>query len=316
MKEALTQEYLRYLENSRHRSLSTLESYQSDLQQYCDFISSNPEAIRSLGTSGLAGLLEVDLSTQITLAVSETAEAFCTYLKMKFYTPPTIARKCAAVEGFYKYLYKKGRSGKNPFSTIHFVKPKHSGRVCLEDSHVMQLLDLIPCHSWLGFRDRAVTALLYTTGIKIGELSRLTLADYSADEKILAVCKPGRKTRTISVPEWAAIILQNYLSVRRQETEGRCPGTDVLFLNRDGGPLTVRSIRRKLEQYSKEAKFSFVVTPEMLRRSHAVKMLQGGIPLQQLARQLGYFSAMALKQQIDFNDTALQPQNHEVYQVG
>jgi|GEM_PF-2536085 len=80
-----------------------------------------------------------------------------------------------------------------------------------------------------------------------------------------------------------------------------------LFLNRDCGSLTVRSIRRKLKQYSRDAGLSFIVTPEMLRRSHAVKMLRQGVGLEELARQLGYFSATALKQQVELNEIPTPP---------
>lgn len=307
MKESLTEEYLWYLKNSRHRSPNTLESYQNDLRQYCDFVSGCAETSHPLGTSGLSVLSKADLSTRIMQATPETAADFCEFLKSKFYAPTTIARKCAAVEGFYKHLYKDGQVAENPFCNFHFVKPKRAGRICLEDSHVAQLLNAIPGNKWLGVRDRAVVTLLYTTGVKVGELSHLAPMDYSANEKMLSICKPGRKTRIIFLPEQAAIILQDYLSARRQKTEGCTLAMESLFLNRDCGSLTVRSIRRKLKQYSRDAGLSFIVTPEMLRRSHAVKMLRQGVGLEELARQLGYFSAMALKQQMELNEIPTQP---------
>jgi site-specific recombinase XerD len=308
MKESLTEEYLWYLENSRHRTPNTLESYQNDLRQYCDFVSSCAEISYPRGTSGVSVLSEVDLSTQITQATSETAADFCEFLKSKFYAPTTIARKCAAVEGFYKHLSRNGRVAENPFCNVHFVKPKHAGRICIEDSHVLQLLNAIPGDDWLGLRDRAIVVLLYTAGIKVGELSHLSPMDYSADEKTLSICKLGRKTRIAFLPEQAAIILQDYLSARRQKIEEATPAREILFLNRDCGPLTVRSIRRKLKLYSRDAGLSFIVTPEMLRRSHAVKMLRQGVGLEELARQLGYFSVMALKQQMELNEIPDQPQ--------
>jgi site-specific recombinase XerD len=306
MKESLPEEYLWYLENSRHRSPNTLESYQNDLRQYCDFVSSYDETSYPKGASGVSVLSEVDLSTQITQATSETAADFCKFLKSKFYAPTTIARKCAAVEGFYKHLHRNGRVSENPFCNLHFVKPKHAGRVCLEDSHVLQLLNAIPGDDWLGLRDRAIVALFYTTGIKVGELSHLSPMDYLANEKTLSICKPGRKTRIVFLPEQAAIILQDYLSARQQKTAECTPAKEILFLNRDCGPLTVRSIRRKLKLYSRDAGLSFIVTPEMLRRSHAVKMLRQGVGLEELARQLGYFSVMALKQQMELNEIPTQ----------
>ena len=298
------EEYLHYLKDSRHRSPNTIESYQNDLRQYCEFLCNLSQKLHPFETSGLSMLPGPDLPARIVQAMPPTAQAFCEFLKAKFYAPATIARKCAAAEGFYKYLRKIGQIKQNPFEDFQFVKPKPSGRVCLEEPQIAKLLSAVPNNSWLGIRDKAVVALLYTTGIKVGELSQLTLADYSANEKNLHIRKRGGRTRIVSVPDRAEAVIQEYLSVRRLKSEECTPPTEILFLNRDCGPLTVRSIRRKLKQYSKDAGFTVGVTPETLRRSHVIQMLRRGVPPEQLAWRLGYFSVAALKQQMEFNEAA------------
>ncbi len=248
-------------------------------------------------------LAGADLSQRIVEATPQTVRLFCEFLKSKFYAPATIARKCAAVEGLYKYLQKAGDIKQNPFADFQFIKPKRGGRVCLEESQISKLLDSIPKDNWLGVRDKTVAALLYATGVKVGELLRLTLMDYSAEEQSLSIRKPGGKTRNISVKDRAAIELGDYLQVRRLKSQASDTPTELLFLNRDYSPITVRSIRRKLKEYGKRAGLSFKVTPEVLRRSHAVKMLRQGVSVEQLALQLGYLSVAAFKQQLELNET-------------
>jgi integrase/recombinase XerD len=298
---AMVEEYLQYLVSSRYRSHNTIESYQNDLRQYGEFLchpSENP-----FETSGLSMLAGLDLSQRIVEATSQTVRLFCEFLKSKFYAPATIARKCAAVEGLYKYLQKTGHIKQNPFSDFQFVKSKTVGRICLEEPQISKLVESIPDSNWLGVRDKTVAALLYATGIKVGELLRLTLMDYSAQEQSLSIHKPGGKTREVSIGDRAAILLGDYLQVRRLKSQASDTPTELLFLNRDSSPITVRSIRRKLKDYGKKAGLPFKVTPEVLRRSHAVKMLRQGVGVEQLARQLGYLSVAALKQQLELNES-------------
>jgi integrase/recombinase XerD len=298
---SIVEEYFQYLISSRHRSRNTIESYQNDLRQYAEFLchpSNNP-----FETSGLSMLAGMDLSQRIVEAAPQTVQLFCEFLKSKFYAPATIARKCAAVEGLYKYLQKAGHIKQNPFADFQFVKSKTVGRICLEESQIAKLLESIPDSNWLGVRDKTVAALLYATGIKVGELLRLTLMDYSADEKSLSIHKPGGKTRNVSIGDRAAIQLDDYLQVRRLKSQASDTPTELLFLNRDYSPITVRSIRRKLKDYGKKAGLAFKVTPEVLRRSHAVKMLRQGVGIEQLALQLGYLSVAALKQQLELNES-------------
>lgn len=305
---SIVEDYIEYLAGSRHRSRNTIESYQNDLRQYGEFLcvpSNNP-----FETSGLSMLAGLDLSQRIVEAATQTVRPFCDYLKSKHYAPATIARKCAAVEGLYKYLLKVGHIQQNPFADFQFVKPKTAGRVCLEESQVSKLVESIPDTNWLGVRDKTVVALLYTTGIKVGELLRLTLSDYSAHEENLSICKPGGKTRKVTVGQRTSILLHDYIMVRSLKSESSDTSTELLFLNRDCSPITVRSIRRKLKEYGKRAGLSFKVTPEVLRRSHAVKMLRQGVTVEQLAEQLGYLSVAALKQQLELNES--QPMRDEI----
>ena len=225
---SIIEKYIQYLESNRHRSRNTIESYQNDLRNYCEYLCNPGNSL--LETSGLSVL---DLSQRIIETTPQTAHAFCDFLKSKFYAPATVARKCAAVEGLYKYLQKTGHIKENPFGNFKFVKPKNTGRICLDDSQVSKLLGSIGNNNWLGIRDKAVVILLYTTGIKVGELLRLTLDDYSANEKVLSIHKSGGKTRLVPIPDQTAIMLYDYILVRRLKAQVCEPPTEILFLNRD-----------------------------------------------------------------------------------
>jgi integrase/recombinase XerD len=296
--------YLGYLETVRRRNRSTLMFYRKDLLQYCEFLAGHAAASRPLETSGLSLLPEANICGLILQATAKTAEAFRDALKQKSFASATIARKCAAVEGFYRYLAKTGQIVKNPFYELSLERSKSRQRTCLDDSQVNQFIESIPMDCWLGFRDRAITAILYTTGVKIGDLSNLSVTDYYPADRSLHIRKSGGKTRAVRLSDRTAAILDEYLAHRLSALQ-HCPNPiDTLFLNRESGSLSVRSIRRKLEHYRHSAGLSFSITPEILRHSCAVQMLRHGVSLENLAGALGYLSVGALKQQMELNESA------------
>ena len=139
----------------------------------------------------------------------------------------------------------------------------------------------------LGRRDGAILELLYATGLRVGELVSLDLANCDFPNMLVRVLGKGRKERIVPFGEPAAESIQIYLRDRRALVR-RGKGTDALFLNARGGRLTARSIRRLLDRYLREAALGSRLSPHSLRHAFATHLLERGADLRSIQELLGH----------------------------
>ncbi len=132
-----------------------------------------------------------------------------------------------------------------------------------------------------GLRNRAVMEVLYTSGIRIGELLSLEVddADLRAGELFVRKGKGG-KARVVPLGKTAAGYLEAYL--RRMQPAG------ALFVNRFGNPLSGASIRAFLRTYRKQAGIAKPVSPHTFRRTCATHLLQQGADIRHIQELLGH----------------------------
>ncbi len=275
----LVAEYLNYLGNRKNRSELTLDSYKNDLDQFLAFLQAAPE--------------EMDIA--ILALDPDVADRFAGSLKTQ-YTASTLSRKITAVRGFYGYLLDTQRLTANPFDGIHLRAPEPVDVDYLEEAHLQQLFDAITGSHWLSFRDRAIVAVLYSTGMRVGELLALTHADTDAETSALTIRTPGRATRRCPLPPWAWSTLERYIDRRPAASEDSTDNASaVLFVNRNGDSLTARSVRRKLCEYSRRAGLPVEATPAVLRHSCAIHMLRRGTDVKAVRRLLGHLSTSSMR---------------------
>ena len=137
-------------------------------------------------------------------------------------------------------------------------------------------------------RDRALTELLYGTGIRIGELVGLDVRDLDLRAREVRVLGKGKKERIGVFGEPAATALGRYL---RDGRPGLVTAKETaLFLNRFGGRLTVRSVQTIVRKYAMKAGLPEAVHPHLLRHSFATHLLDGGADLRVVQELLGHES--------------------------
>src|SRR5262249_54097372 len=152
----------------------------------------------------------------------------------------SIARKLAAVRGFFRFLVESGRQAADP--TVGVATPKSARKLpahlTLDD--VDRLLVAPPADTLLGLRDRAMLELLYSSGLRVSELCGLDWNDVDADTGCVRVLGKGRKERVVPVGRPALRALDAYRSVLAAAKQGVIAG--AVFRNARGARLTTRSV--------------------------------------------------------------------------
>lgn len=283
----LVDDYLSYLMDKKSRSAMTLDSYTKDISQFLSFLDRENGGQEAISDPAVLSL------------TAPTAQAFVDSLMAQQFTVSTIGRKATAVRGFYKYLQTTGRIQTNPFAHA-YVPQRHAAQIeYLQPRQLYQLLEAIGVANWLALRDQAIVALLYNTGMRVSELLSLTPAQVELERKTVTIHSSGHKTRTCQLQDWVVDTVNRYLESRRTVGNDQTPKTDCLFVNRDGGPLTARSIRRKLKHYSRQANLPLEVGPANLRHSCAMHMLIDGADPKTVRAQLGHLSASSMRPYLD-----------------
>jgi integrase/recombinase XerC len=135
-------------------------------------------------------------------------------------------------------------------------------------------------------RARAILELLYGTGIRCSELVALDLAEVDLNSRLIRVLGKGRKERVVPFGTSAREALEAYIEGRR-ETRAR---NDALFVNRFGGRLTDRSVRRIVNRRLKSLSLTQKVSPHTLRHAFATHLLERGADLRSIQELLGHAS--------------------------
>jgi integrase/recombinase XerC len=141
-----------------------------------------------------------------------------------------------------------------------------------------------------GARDLALLELLYAAGLRVGELVALDLEDLDLGQRLLRVHGKGRKTRVVPFGRRAATALRAYLPDRARWRRGRDDDARPLFVNRRGGRLTDRSVRRILDAAVQRTATLHRLNPHALRHAFATHLLEAGMDLRAIQELLGHSS--------------------------
>jgi integrase/recombinase XerC len=207
-------------------------------------------------------------------------------------SPASVTRKLSSLKSFYRYLVLEGEAPENPAALVASPRAERRLFSFLNVDEVRRLLESAAGDDLTSVRDRAVMELLYSTGIRVGELCSLTLLDFESRLESAAVTGKGNKERVVLVGSYARAALSRYLPLRRAQLATRAPGqgADALFLGGEGRPLSDREVRRIITRHRRRAGIVKRVTPHTLRHSFASHLLAGGADLRAIQEMLGHES--------------------------
>ena len=270
--------YISFLKNEKNYSNNTIISYENDLLQLLNYLRDYKIIKRS-------NVQYIDRSIM---------RKYIVYLKKCDYSVRSICRKISTIRSFFKFLSRESIVDINP--TINLITPKINKKLpsFLYLEEINKLIETPSGHTILGIRDRAILELLYGTGMRVGELVNLDIRDIDLyDEKTVRVFGKGSKERILPLGNPSIKAVQEYLTVRsifRKNISIDKNNQNALFLNRFGGRLSARSIRRLLIKYMKMAGLNKKISPHVLRHSFATHLLGGGADLRSVQELLGHES--------------------------
>jgi site-specific recombinase XerD len=247
-----------------------------------------------------------------------TIRAYLSGLADRGLAPSSVAARLAAVRSLYRHALRNGRIATDPLAGVRAPRrPSRLPRVLSIDeaaSLVTAPKRLRTRDEALARRDAAMLELLYATGMRISELSGLTLDRVDLERRRLRVIGKGTKERQLLFGAPAAAALRGYLAEGRPVLAARGDaGSGAVFLNAAGTRLSARGARLVLERWVRAAGAPKRTSPHTLRHSFATHLLEGGADLRVVQELLGHANLQTTQVYTHLSDAALRSAYREAH---
>ena len=293
-------EYTNYCIYSKSLSKNTLRAYEQDIEDICRFLGHEMlvSAIRSENVSSYLRSLRDDRSLAVT----------------------TIKRRLASLKCFFAWLQSENFVSQNPIDgvAVSMRVPQRLPRT-ISRSEFRRLAGKVSTPhgsqephrtgSASGFSPVDLSGSTYlaimlmaTTGIRVGELVRITALDVDAAEGRIRIHGKGSRERTVFIPNPALLdYLRHYLKARASYPSQ----TTRLLLNCRGRPLSEQALRLRLRKLAEKAGLDRRITPHMLRHTAATLLLEEGVDIRFVQRLLGHQSISTTEIYTHVSDVSL-----------
>lgn len=263
-----TKDFIEYLKREKRMSENTMAAYSRDVAEFMGFE----------GARGMTDLQNVS-STEII--------AFLHNLKNLGKSASTVNRKLASLRAFFNYLIHEGLMSTNP--TIGLKSPRIDRKELeyLELAEIDKLLSM-PDESPKGVRDRAILEVLYATGIRVSELIEANVEDINLRMGFITCAGDQSKARIVPLGRPARVVLESYIYDYRKMLVRENVEEKALFVNYNGKRITRQGLWKILKEYGEQAGIAHKLTPNIIRNSFAVHMLQNGADLKSLQELMGH----------------------------
>lgn len=253
--------YETYLESIGKRK-NTVSAYITDVSMYLDFVEDNGFQVSE---DGYPLLNYIDV------------------LKEKGKSPSSIQRTVISLRNFYNFLVAEEVIKRVPEISIRKEKIEKKKPLVLTIEEVNKIMSSTNMGTEKGIRDKALLELMYATGMKVSELISLSLDDANLDLSFVR-CRDNRGyERLIPIGKEAREAIKRYIVVREENSKG----SDKLFLNMSGEPITRQGVWRIVKEYSSIANIDKDINLNTFRHSFAVHLLQNGANAKVVQELLG-----------------------------
>ena len=249
-REKILNEYLVYIKNVKNYSENTIKSYRSDIKHYFEN--------------------------------SERIGEFSSYLKIlnkNRYSKTSVNRKITSVRTFLYWAIDSGYLNQNEIKIVNNLKVEKKLPNVLTSSYINKLLDGLPESTEKDLRDKAILEIMYSSGLRVSEVSNLTLNSINKNNSIKVLGK-GNKERVLPMTKRAYVYIKKYIETSRPKFQNE-KSKNNLFLGVRGGQLNDREIRRIV-------KLRCGTFPHSIRHTFATHLLEGGADLRIVQELLGH----------------------------
>ena len=233
---------------------------------------------------------------------SEQIRAFSGTCYRRGLSARSIQRQLSASRTFYRYLLREKHVQRNPVQSV--PAPKSGKRLPgnLDADRMARLLD-IPGDGPIVDRDRAMLELMYSSGLRLAELTDLDCGDIDADDATVRVTGKGNKDRIIPVGRKALEALARWRKSRPELAAGDEP---ALFVSNRGTRISPRSVQARVTHWAKRQGIDSNVYPHLFRHSFATHLLESSHDLRAVQELLGHsnISTTQVYTHLDFQHLA------------
>ena len=259
--------YLEYLKYNRNYSDYTINSYQSDILEYLEYLQSECLDYCDITYNDLHGLL--------------------VFYDKSGNNSKSVRRKISSLKGFYKYLVRNKKIEDNPFIYVSLPKCEKKLPQYLNYNELLEIFDSIDISDILGLRNRLIMELLYATGVRVMELVNIKINDITISNKEIKIVGKGKKTRIVYFNDVCLKYLKLYLERINELNKRNC---EYLILNKNGEQITTRGIELIIDNLIKKTSIIKNISPHVLRHTFATHLLNNGCDLLTVQELLGHSS--------------------------
>jgi integrase/recombinase XerC len=198
----------------------------------------------------------------------------------------SLRRMLSAWRGFFDYLGRKGGTTQNPCVGVRAPKSEKRLPNALSPDEAVKLME-IEDDGLLALRDRAMFELLYSSGLRLSELTGLDLTALNFQSGEVRVTGKGNKTRIVPVGRAALAAIKRWLTARQTLAKA---GEPAMFVSRHGTRISPRAVQLNIKRWAIKQSVSGDVHPHVLRHSFASHVLQSSGDLRAVQEMLGHAS--------------------------
>lgn len=264
--DTYAEKYFFYLVSDKNASPNTIESYKGDIKKYINYLN------------------EINIESSIDVTQTIVLNYFIN-LKNSGKSAATVSRVMSSLKSFYKYLFMNKYIDFDPTYEIHGLKSEKRPPQALTDIQIDLLLSTPNLNTPKGMRDKAILELMYATGLRASDIINLRISDINLNIGCIFHNKDG-KERVIPIYSLARECVKSYMEKRKGFANS--DKTDILFLNLNGMPLTRQGLYKIVKYYREQSKIPMDITPNTIRDSFAIHLLENGADLKSVQEMMGH----------------------------
>jgi integrase/recombinase XerD len=272
IKDEYLEDYLYHLKVEKGLAVNTCLNYGRDLSKYYTYLQHKSKNVLESTTADILSFLLGE--------------------KEKGCSAKSMARYSAALKGFFAYLLDEDRIQEDPTVFISLPKLDQKLPKVVSEVNINQALAESEDHNPILLRDKALSEVLYGSGLRVSELISLSLNEDSFNLGYIRCRGKGGKERIVPLGQAGLAVLEEYLSSRQiLLSRNKKPSVDdknTLFLNNRGKKLSRQGVWQILKKWGKQHGLNQDLYPHLLRHSFATHLLDHGADLRSVQEMLGH----------------------------
>lgn len=266
--EKWVDQFLNYIIVEKGLSKNTIEAYSHDLCRFFDFL-------KTKEINDVSKIEKYDI------------RSFLISLKRSGLSVKSLLRNLVTIRVFFRFLLQEGVIEKNPAEELDSPKIDRTLPEILTLKEIELLLNQPNTKTMLGIRDRAMLEMLYATGMRVSELTKISINQVNLEGGYVVLFGKGSKERIVPLGKEAIKWLELYLRDVRKKLNKRSENK-FLFLSQWGREMSRQQFWKNLKAYGKRAGIKKRITPHLLRHSFASHLLERGADLRSVQMMLGH----------------------------